>query len=144
MNWGHKITIVFLIFVSGMTFLVYLATQEKQELVTTNYYEKELKYQDKIDAMKITEALSSQVVASHKDGIISIVFPNEFSQSTVKSNILLYCAFNEKNDQEFNLDIENAKSTFAIKTKQVGNYTLKINWDSEGKSYYTEKNIYIQ
>ena len=35
-----------------MTFLVYLATQEKQELVTSNYYEKELKYQDKIDAME--------------------------------------------------------------------------------------------
>lgn len=144
MNWGHKITIVFLIFVSGMTFLVYLATQEKQELVTSNYYEKELKYQDKIDAMKLTEALSSQVIASHKDGVVSIAFPQEFLKSTIKSNILLYCAFNENNDQEFNLDIENSKIDIPIKTRQVGNYTLKINWDFEGKKYYTEKNIYIQ
>lgn len=144
MNWGHKITIVFLIFVAGMTFLVYKATQEKQELVTTDYYEKELKYQEKIDAMVITEKLSSQVLASHKDGTVYLDFPAEFAKSTVDSHVLLYCSFNENNDQEFKLKFDNAKIKFPVKTRQAGNYTLKIDWTSEGKKYYTEKNIYIQ
>ena len=51
MNWGYKILLVFAVFVAGILFLVYKSSNQKMDLVTTDYYEKELKYQQKIDAM---------------------------------------------------------------------------------------------
>ena len=144
MNWGHKITLVFVTFVSGILFLVYKASQQKQELVTTDYYEKELKYQERINAVNLTEALSSHVIASHVNGKIFIDFPKEFSNTAIETNVLLYCPFNENNDQEFNLKTLNGKLIIPVKTKQKGKYTLKINWNLGNNKYYTEQNIFIK
>jgi len=144
MNWGHKITVVFIIFVLGISYLVYRTSLETQDLVTTNYYEKELKYQDRIDAIELASNLSAPVTAVSENGIVFINFPKEFNDKVVTSNIQLYCPFNAKNDEDFKLEITNGKAAFKIKSSQEGIYTLKIEWSSEGKNYYSEKSIYIK
>jgi len=144
MNWGHKITVVFIIFVLGISYLVYRTSLETQDLVTTNYYEKELKYQDRIDAIELASNLSAPVTAVSENGIVFINFPKEFNDKVVTSNIQLYCPFNAKNDEDFKLEIPNGTAAFKIKSSQEGIYTLKIEWSSEGKNYYSEKSIYIK
>lgn len=144
MNWGHKITVVFIIFVLGISYLVYRTSLETQDLVTTNYYEKELKYQDRIDAIELASNLSAPVTAVSENGIVFINFPKEFNDKVVTSNIQLYCSFNAKNDEDFKLEITNGTAAFKIKSSQEGIYTLKIEWSSEGKNYYSEKSIYIK
>ena len=52
MNWGYKILLVYLIFILGILFMVFKSSTQKTDLVTTDYYAKELKYQEKIDEMK--------------------------------------------------------------------------------------------
>ena len=49
MNWGHKITIVILTFIIGMLGMVYVASKQTNEMFDSNYYEKELKYQNYIN-----------------------------------------------------------------------------------------------
>lgn len=144
MNWGHKITVVFIIFVLGISYLVYRTSLETQDLVTTNYYEKELKYQDRIDAIELASNLSAPVTAASENGIVFINFPKEFNDKIISSNIQLYCPFNAKNDEDFKLEITNGKAAFKIKSRQEGIYTLKIDWSSEGKNYYSEKSIYLK
>ena len=50
-NWGWKIAILYGGFVCFMLVMVFIASNQKVELVTTNYYEEELKYQSHIDKM---------------------------------------------------------------------------------------------
>ena len=45
MNWGYKIILVYVLFVAGIVFLVVRSSMENTDLVTSDYYEKELKYQ---------------------------------------------------------------------------------------------------
>jgi hypothetical protein len=49
MSWGKGIILVFVVFVLGIGVLVYRSMTKNIDLVTTNYYEKELKYQEQID-----------------------------------------------------------------------------------------------
>ena len=49
MNWGHKITLVFIVFAIAILGMVYVASQQTNELQDENYYEKELVYQTVID-----------------------------------------------------------------------------------------------
>jgi hypothetical protein len=52
MNWGHKIAIVIAAFVIGMLSMVYFASQQTNEMIDDNYYQKELAYQDIINAKR--------------------------------------------------------------------------------------------
>ena len=45
MNWGYKILTVYIIFIAGILFLVFKSSNQNQDLVTKDYYEQELKYQ---------------------------------------------------------------------------------------------------
>jgi hypothetical protein len=49
LSWGYKIMFVYIAFVAGMGFLVFKASSQKFDLVTKDYYDQELKYQQVID-----------------------------------------------------------------------------------------------
>ena len=55
MNWGYKIMIVYLVFVAGIAVMVYNSAMQNIDLVTPDYYAKELKYQEKIDETNVTK-----------------------------------------------------------------------------------------
>lgn len=52
-NWGHCIAVVLVIFASSILVFVYVASKQKNELVTEKYYEKAVAYQQRIDAEKM-------------------------------------------------------------------------------------------
>ena len=52
MNWGYKIMFVYLLFVVGMLTLVYKCTQQNTELVADNYYDQEVKYQERYNKLQ--------------------------------------------------------------------------------------------
>ncbi len=55
MNWGVGIAIVYILFVLGMLTLVFKSRSQKIDLVTENYYQQELAYQEEIDAKQRVE-----------------------------------------------------------------------------------------
>ncbi|MBL0145087.1 MAG: FixH family protein [Chitinophagaceae bacterium] len=79
MNWGYKILIVYGAFVAGILFMVFKSSTSKMDLVTTDYYAKELKYQDKIDEKGRTNALSEEVKYELADNKIIVHLPKDFA-----------------------------------------------------------------
>ena len=98
MNWGNKILIVYIVFVSGIGFMVYKASTQNADLVTTGYYAKELKYQEKIDEVKRVSALSAPVEFTIKDNTLTIQFPKDFAGKQLAGEVVLYCPSDEKKD----------------------------------------------
>ena len=45
LNWGYKIAIFYILFVVGIVFLVFKASNQKVDLVTADYYGEEVRYQ---------------------------------------------------------------------------------------------------
>ena len=43
MNWGYKIVLVYIVFITGIVTLVYKSSAQNQDLVVNDYYEQELK-----------------------------------------------------------------------------------------------------
>ncbi len=62
----------------------------------------------------------------------------------VTGDILFYCAYDEKKDKTFPLNI-NSEGIQSFKQGSIipGSYTVKINWINEGKNYYTEKKLTV-
>lgn len=66
MNWGNRLVIVFLVFGAGMGYLVYRSMNTDFELVESDYYKQELRYQNVIDEHNSANALSASVNIEQK------------------------------------------------------------------------------
>lgn len=141
MNWGHKILLVYIVFIAGIMFLVFKSSSQKMDLVTTDYYAKELKYQQKIDAMNKVQKLSDTVKYEMNDGKLTIIFPKDFAGKKITGDVLLYCPSDEDKDIEQNFSIQDARVLVPVSTNNKGLYELQLTWQVAGTSYYFEKKL---
>ena len=144
MNWGHRLTIVFTVFASGMGYMVYRSMHVNTELVTKDYYKNELRYQEVIDGTKNANALSTSVVIIRGDNAITIRFPEEMKNKTITGSMWFYCAANKGNDRNIPIALdENAAQHIELSSLAKGQYTIKFDWYTDSKHYYTEKIISV-
>ena len=60
MNWGWKLAIGSALFMAFIIYFVVQSFNDKTQLVSDNYYEHELKFQEQIDAAKNAKAKSAK------------------------------------------------------------------------------------
>jgi len=142
-NWGYKILFVYILFVAGIMFLVFQSSKQKIDLVTEDYYEQEIKYQERIEQMKRANALSEKVRVNVGEGTIDIFFPSEFHGLKVTGNATLYYPANEDMDLHALVKTDDAKFSMSIPGKHPGAHILKLNWESGGVSFYSELQLFL-
>ena len=143
MNWGHKIIIVYVIFVAGMVFLAVKSSQQNIELVTEDYYAKELVYQQKIDEIKRTASLSAPVDITFINHELKINFPKDFATKKIVGEAVLYCPADEKKDMNQQFTVTDNAVNMSVPDYYHGLYYVKINWKVDGVDYYYEYKLII-
>lgn len=139
MDWGKGILLTIIAFVGFiMTLVVISVRQDDIHLVTENYYEKEIKYQDQIEREKSAAGLNREV----------LVFDSQ-SKSMVldlpvgaKGNLQLFRPSDARLDQELALDIiEEGKTTVPLEKLKSGYWRVQLTWTENGVEFYEEKKI---
>ena len=120
MNWGYKILAVYLVFVAGIVVMVYKSSTQKIDLVTTDYYAKELKYQERIDAVKRTTALSGKVRYEVKENTILLKQGDHVYVSKILSSIKYGIANRFITDKHEFMKITNKKLIVGIRCNKLG------------------------
>jgi len=143
MNWGAKIVVVYVVFIAGILFMVFKSSSEKADLVTDDYYAKELKYQEKIDEMNRVSALSTEVAVVIKDNELIVLFPKDFLGKRLIGEAVLYCPSDEKKDFKNNFSLQDEPLKISIPAKNKGLHELHLSWQDGGVTYYFEKKIFI-
>ncbi len=143
MNWGTKILIVYITFVLGILFMVYKSSTQTTDLVTTDYYAKELKYQDKIDEIKRVSKLAAPVECGISDNALTIQFPKDFAGRQLAGEAVLYCPSDEKKDMKKNFTLKDEPLQMQIPAGNKGLYELHLSWKDGAVTYYFEKKIII-
>lgn len=143
MNWGYKILFVYLAFVLGIVFMVIKSSSQKMDLVTTDYYAKELKYQDKIDEVKRTSDLSTAIECTIVNEQLIIKFPSDFTGKEIKGDVHLYCPSDENKDLVQPFSTNDNLLNMSLTKKNKGSNEVHISWTVDGKNYYFEKKIFI-
>ena len=140
-NWGHKIGLLYTAFVVGMLFMAYKSSQQKFDLVQTDYYAAELKYQEVIDASERSKALGGNLIVKFEKDSVKILLPVLFNGSKVKGKLHLYYPADKQQDQNFDFETINASAAFKIGQYKKGNYTIKLGLIKSGVAYYYEQKI---
>ncbi len=145
MSWGYKIIILYSGFVLGILFLVYKCTQEDIDLVTTDYYEKELKFQDRIDRITNKEESGYYLKVNYNEDSrsIDIQFP-EIAQKQVKGEIVFFRPDNSKLDFKVELKPENGRQVISAASLAKGFWRMQTTWEADAIPLYQEDKIYLQ
>lgn len=123
-----------------MCYLVYRSMSTHFDLVESDYYKQELRYQDVIDEHRQANALSSPVTLEQKEGVLQLQLPEEMKNKTITGEVYFYCAYDSKKDKKIALKPDTGgMQSFSAGTVAPGNYTVKIKWSAGEKSYYSEK-----
>lgn len=143
-GWGTIAALFYCSFVVFILGLVYMATKEKFELVTPNYYAEELKYQHKIDAAKNVHQLSesTDIQVNHKT--VSIDFPKDFDGKTITGHVNFFRPSDGSKDLQIELKPDaSGKQVITNDSFVKGLYKIKLDWKCDGKDYFLEQNIFF-
>ena len=143
MNWGYKILFVYAAFVVGISFLVVKSSSQKIDLVTTDYYAKELRYQQRIDETGRVNVLSEPVKYKIRDNSITVLFPQDFSDKKLRGEIVLYCPSNKDKDVKKDFSVQALSVAIPIGSFDKGYYILQVSWEADSLTYYFEEKILI-
>lgn len=143
MNWGNKLILVFICFAGLMTTLVYKAVNTRFELVSKEYYQDELRYQDKIDG-RANAALIGEIIVTHTNKELLLQLPREMKGMIIKGEAWFYCKTDASKDLRLPL-LTDVKGKQVIDRERLpaNKYLLKLSWEAAEKKYYVEKEIQI-
>ena len=144
LNWGHGVVIAlgaFIAFILGMIFL-FPNGQKNSELISDNYYEEELHYQQVIDAKKNADLLAEKPNAKLTNEGILVSFPKEFNNQNSKFHFYLYRTDDQNLDikKDFSLEAENSHM-IPKSILKAGSYTLKLSWNTNKIQYQRDFDI---
>lgn len=142
-SWGYKILIGYSLFVMGILFLVFKANQQSFDLVTENYYEAELKYQEVIDQKGRTAQLSAPPKISHSVNAITVQLPPEFLSRRVQGEIYLYRPSDASKDVRKSFTTTDGVFGLNLDKEASGAYELKLSWQEGGRTYFHESRLFF-
>jgi len=146
-TWGHAaIAIpVTIVVVFTTVLIISMSDEHKTELVTEDYYAKELAYQDEIDQGRNAASLNTELTWASNRDYLTLGLRGDFDPEEIEGFINVFRPSDESLDFEEPLDLdENGNQNFDFEKFKVGKYQIQVFWTVGQTECYLEKNIFIQ
>ncbi|MCU0319599.1 MAG: FixH family protein, partial [Flavobacteriales bacterium] len=128
-------------FVLLMTSFMIRAASNQEELVAENYYEQELAYQQQIDKLNRSAALSEDLTLTSTEAGLSLQFPAWTQGKAVTGSVQLQRPSDQRADDQL-LDADR-HMLIPTSDRLKGAYNVVVEWSVEGVSYLHRDRIYV-
>lgn len=141
LDWGYKIALIYTAFAVFMIGLVVKSMKQTHDLVTENYYEEELKFQQQINKKNLVKRDGKKVEWKHENNFIELVFP---ATGNVSGKIKLFRPSEAAKDISVSVNPDNSgRQQIDVSVASKGKYLLQIDWKENGNEYFQEAVIII-
>lgn len=143
-NWGTGIVIAIVLFMSFILFLVIKMSTDKNyehDLVVEKYYQKELAYQEEIDAEENLKLFSERITGKRVENGWLLTFPPEMENLNIEGKVFLYRPSNKQLDFDFPIELSGLNLLIPDKRLLDGRWNIILDWEYQGKSYLYKDSI---
>ncbi|WP_299525478.1 FixH family protein [uncultured Lutibacter sp.] len=143
-NWGTGIVVGMIAFVSFIMYMVItMSTNEKysHDLVTEEYYAKEMAYQTEIDAETNTNNLKENIEGNKTHDGWLLSFPKGLEASKIKGKVFLYRPSNQQLDFDFPIVLSGSNLLIPDKELMDGRWNITIEFTYNNEDYLYKKAI---
>ncbi|WP_024742272.1 FixH family protein [Tenacibaculum maritimum] len=142
LNWGTGIVIAIIGFIAFIMYFVITMSTGKDynhDLVSDKYYQKELEYQNNINAAKNAQALKERIKIKKTLEGIRIFFPASFKLEDIQGKVFLYRPSNKQLD--FEIPISFSKPYLLVPENRLldGRWNITVSWNYKNKDYLYQK-----
>lgn len=143
LHWGHGLAIALGCFMLFILFLIFIFPLGKQnaEMISNNYYEEELKYQDIIDAKENAAKMENPPVYKATSEGMLISFPETIRVDENKVNFILFRTDDSNLDVKKEVGLQHNVFLIPKNVISAGSYTLKLKWTENKKPYQVDYDI---
>lgn len=144
MNWGWKIVFVYVGFIGFITYLIYRCTHENTDLVTEDYYGKELAFTDQYNREKNSNdpGMKMDIRLENESKTVVFTFPPAVRDSQLTGEIKFYRPDDKKLD--FSLPLKSgADQTVDCAALKSGRWKIQVNWNTASRGFYQADEIFI-
>jgi Predicted integral membrane protein linked to a cation pump len=145
--WPYGIILTFVLFISGTIALIVIACRNDSDLVSSNYYEEEIRFQNQIDRMQRGQELGDEagVAYNGEQQKIVVTVPAGHVQGATQGRIHLYRPSAAGLDRNIELKPD-ANGTQSIDAAQLqpGLWKVKVYWTANGSDYRVDGKVVVE
>jgi hypothetical protein len=144
--WPLAIITFFIVAVLFLGTFVIWALRQREDLVTADYYEKEIRYQQHLDTLNRSQAVAMQAVVTYEPATNQIVITLPAATATgVTGKIKLYRPSDARLDRESPLALDAAGTQRLDATKlQPGLWKVRVQWTAAGQEYFVDQSVIVK
>ena len=141
MNWGKAIILTFVLFAGFIGTMVFLMTRQQIDLVTENYYQDEIAFQQQIDRVNNARRNPSATMTYQPDTQqVVLVLPTTLQ----KGEITFYRPSDRRQDFRVKIPAEHStRQVIPTHTLAKGNWRVQFTWTDGRLEYFKEAQIFI-
>lgn len=139
MNWGKGIAIFLTAFIIFITTLAVILMRANANLVSEDYYKKEVEYGSEIEAEQNAVNINATISTSVENSGLFIKVEGDETISNLKVHLL------RSNNPSLDVQKSSNGSSLFIEKKELvsGKYLLTATWGTDTTSYQSKKDIWI-
>ncbi|TGD79771.1 FixH family protein [Hymenobacter wooponensis] len=145
--WPYAIVLVFVLFGSYIGYMVSQAMRTTVDLVSPDYYQQELRHQQRMDAVARTAALPAPVELAYKAAQhqLTLQLPVELAQGAPQGQLHFFRPSDQLLDFTLPLTL-NAAGTQQLSTAQLrpGFWRVRLELQAANQAYFLEKDLLIK
>jgi len=143
--WPASIVGFFILAIIFLVTFVAWAMRQREDLVSADYYEREVRYQQQLDSMNRSQSLATQVVITFDPAqqVIVITLPGDKRQGAT-GQVHLYRPSNARLDRELPLAL-NADGVQRLDAKDLDNglWKVRVKWNANGQEYFLDQPVIV-
>lgn len=144
--WPFGIIAAFAVFIAATITLIVLSTLQRDDLVTADYYARELRYEEQLESAERTRHVRDQIHVTHDAATqqIAVTLPPQHASQRPTGVIQLYRPSAADQDREIPLDTDlTGHQNLDARNLGPGLWRVRVRWTVDGDDYAVDERIVI-
>ncbi len=143
--WPLAITGFFVAAIIFIVAFIAFAMRQREDLVSADYYEREVRYQSQLDSMNRSQSFAAQVVVTYEPSQRRIVITLPAAQSRgATGSVQLYRPSDARLDREVPLALDaDGIQRLDATTLHDGLWKVRVKWSANGQDYFLDQSVIV-
>lgn len=145
--WPYAVIVTFVLFASYIGFMVSRAMRTSVDLVSPDYYQQELRYQQRMESVARTQALPAPVQVRYERTTqrLTLQLPSALARQAVRGELHFF----RPSDQQLDFTLpfapagDPARQELSTARLAAGYWRLQVDFTAGGQPYFIEKELSI-
>jgi nitrogen fixation protein FixH len=142
--WPYAIIAVFVLFAGYIGFMVQQAMRTTVDLVSPDYYQQELAYQQRMESVARTAALPAPVEMTYdpSGNRLTVQLPTALASQSIKGQLHFFRPSNQLLD--FELPLHASGQEFSTVKMKSGYWRVRLDFTADKQAYFLEQPLTIE